>query len=428
LLAVLSAFVFFLILNASLRNRRLSLILALLFAFSATWWKFSTDAVAYVPAVLFLLVTFYLLLPDRPPRPLLVALVFSAGICVHQIAVIFYPVTALGLWLQTPSLAARRRVWLIIQSGSVACLLTIGAYCAALYARRGAFDTREFFHWITYHPSDSNFTFNLISGSLYTLRGQVRLFVGGRFNYLAGLVNPVSIALLLFLLVLIGALVFNLLPIRKRPAGYNAVALRQPIETRALMLLCATWILCYNAFLFVWLPFHTFYRLFYLPALVLLVGILLVTKTRMDQTKLRRIALLTAIMATTNFLFLIFPYAHVQKNPPLQLALEMNKVWLPGTIIFYGSSNPDNRLFNYFNPATEWRQLTPAEWNKLEGELQSMHAQTHSAWLDVTAAEGIAASPGGTAWLEAHSGGQPPYELRDPAYKIKYVQIMPLKR
>jgi hypothetical protein len=427
-LSVLAAYVFFRILQSSLRRRCLSLILTLCFAFSVTWWKFSTDADAYVPAVLFLLITFYLLLPGRPPRPLLVALTFSASMCFHQLAIVFYPVTALGLWLQQPALAPRRRAWLVLQSGATACLLTAAAYYGGFRLQTGTHGLREFAHWITYHSPDTSFTFSPWSSTGHTLRGQVRLFVGGRFNYIAGLVNPLIIALLVVLVVLAIVLGYDLIRSFKQRGDGLEPPLKQNAETKALLLLCGVWILSYNAFLFVWLPFHTFYRLFYLPAMILAGGILLVTETRSDsRTLLRRVVLLTSIMAVANFLFLIFPYAHTQKNPPLQMALEMNKLWPPGTVIYYGDSNTDNRLFKYFYPALEWRQLTPDQWDKLEGELQRTSAQGHTAWLEVTASERIKAAPDGPAWLVAHTRGQPRYELHDPAFKIRYVQVMPLQ-
>jgi hypothetical protein len=70
-LSAASAAMLFAILRDTLRSIYLSVCMTLLFAFSATWWKFSTDANAYIPSVLFLLVCFYLVLPDRKPRPLL---------------------------------------------------------------------------------------------------------------------------------------------------------------------------------------------------------------------------------------------------------------------------------------------------------------------------------------------------------------------
>src|SRR5215208_5199363 len=100
LLSAACAGVLFAILRNTLRSLYLSVCLTLLFAFSATWWKFSTDANAYIPSVLFLLVSFYLVLPDRKPAPLPLAILFATAMCFHQLAIVTFPVFALGVDLQ----------------------------------------------------------------------------------------------------------------------------------------------------------------------------------------------------------------------------------------------------------------------------------------------------------------------------------------
>lgn len=79
LLSALCARVLFSILLTTLRSFYFSICLTAMFAFSATWWKFSTDADAYIPSVLFLLISFYLVLPGRKPRPLLTAFTFFSA-------------------------------------------------------------------------------------------------------------------------------------------------------------------------------------------------------------------------------------------------------------------------------------------------------------------------------------------------------------
>src|SRR5215213_10052075 len=101
--------VLFAILSDTLRSLYLSVCLTLLFAFSATWWKFSTDANAYIPSVLFVLVSFYLALPERKARPLLVAIAFFVSMAFHQLAVVMFPVLALAVYLQHGSLSPKRR-------------------------------------------------------------------------------------------------------------------------------------------------------------------------------------------------------------------------------------------------------------------------------------------------------------------------------
>ena len=108
-LSVLSAYVLLQILKSTLRSLYLCYCLTLLFAFSATWWKYSTDADAYIPSVLFLLISFYLALPNRKFNPLLVALTYSIGLCFHQIAIVFFPVLVVAMFLQTAEHPRRQR-------------------------------------------------------------------------------------------------------------------------------------------------------------------------------------------------------------------------------------------------------------------------------------------------------------------------------
>src|SRR5258706_1597583 len=74
ILSAAAAYLFFEILLALFSLQYASAVLTLAFAFSATWWRFSTHANAYRPSLLLLLVAFYALLPGRSARPLLLAL------------------------------------------------------------------------------------------------------------------------------------------------------------------------------------------------------------------------------------------------------------------------------------------------------------------------------------------------------------------
>src|SRR5919106_471286 len=67
--AAVAACVFFKICLESFKSLYVSLVSTALFAFSATWWKFSTDANSYILAVMLLLLSFYLALPQRKPGP-----------------------------------------------------------------------------------------------------------------------------------------------------------------------------------------------------------------------------------------------------------------------------------------------------------------------------------------------------------------------
>lgn len=428
LLSVLSACVLFRILRLSVRSVYLCWVLTLLFAFSATWWKFSVDADAYVASVFFLLLSFYLIHPARKARPLLVALAFSASMCFHQLAVFFYPVAVLGLYLQTAPRPNRQRVLAILQFSVAGFLLTCGTYYLCFYLATGKLDLLFYVRWLTSFSPDASFTFNPWANFMHTLRGHVRLLFGGRFNLIKGLVNPFIAALMLLLAAAVALFIWRLLRNLGELKLRWGQILKHEAQAKPLMMLCALWIFVYVAFLFVWLPFHTFYRLFYLPAIILLAGLVLAPLAAPGDGgggRRYRAALFVLIIALSNFLFIVFPYSHAHKYPPLALALDISGAWPKGTIVYYANTNADNALFRYANPATHWRQLRPDETLVPESVLVETYETGGTLWLDASAIDRAHSTPEGLAWLKAHARTETLRELNNKSYYIKFIQVVP---
>ncbi len=419
-----SATVFFLILKRSLDATYLSLTLTALFAFSATWWKFSTDADAYIPSVFFLLIGFYLLLPNQPPRPLLVALAHSSAMFLHELAVLFFPVAVLGIVFQTVSLERRKQISLVLQYSLTAFLLTFGTFCLSFYLLTGSFDLKSFIGWLTSYSPDIGFTLDLWKNLLLTLRGNLRLFFDGRFNFFE--FNLLNIFLLIFLGAVFIALAVKVARSLNDIKAIWKAATKREFYRSPVTLLCAVWISTYLIFLFFFIPGNTFYRLFYFPALVLLFGMLLASSEAL-RTGIRqwRAALLIAVVALSNFLFFIRPYSQVRKNTPLWLALEANRIWSDKTMIYYKTSNSDNTLVRYFNPATVWKPLEATIVEDSEKELRNIYSDGRSIWIETTAIDSLMSSAQTAEWLAEHSNKQAEMELTDPAYKLKFVQILP---
>jgi len=84
-------------------------------------------------------------------------------------------------------------------------------------------------------------------------------------------------------------------------------------ETKAVLSVSLTTIASYGLFLFFWLPYNTFYRLFYLPAIALIIGILLRGIQRTGQL---RLAFSVAAIFLFNFCFDIYPQTRPAANPP----------------------------------------------------------------------------------------------------------------
>jgi hypothetical protein len=308
LLSAICARIFFAILFDTLRSLYLAVCLTLLFAFSATWWKFSTDADAYIPSVLFLLISFYLVLPKQKARPLLLAVTFFVSMAFHQLAIVMWPVLVLGIYVQDGELSIRRRTLNAAYFSAVAAVLIIAAYAYLFYLASPAFSVQRLLSWTASYSPDADTQFNLWSNLTYSLRGLVRLFLGGRFNLLKGLLNPVIILLFVALVSAVAFVLFNV----GRSLAMAILAGRVPklrLETRqkTVLLLALLWTFLYVVFLFFWLPQNTFYRLFYLPALILLFGLLLAARPHRIS---RTLAVFVIAVALANFLFMIYPFSH----------------------------------------------------------------------------------------------------------------------
>lgn len=412
-----SAAILFLILRDTLRSIYLTTCMTLLFALSATWWKFSTDANAYIPSVFFLLLSFYLVLPARKPRPLLCALCFFAAMCFHELAVIAVPVFALGIYLQDGALARERKLRNVVVFTAVSFVLIVGAYALAFYLATGSLNIAKLLHWTASYSPDADTHFAFWSNLGYSLRGQARLFFGGRLNLLRGFMNPFIVLLValfaIAVLWLLEGVLANLVGLTRRLRDVRqSRQQRLSPQQKTVLLLAMVWAVVYLVFLFFWLPQNTFYRVFYLPAIIILLGLAL---SAFPKTSRRTFA--TAAFVVTaglaNFLFLIYPYSHVEKYPPLAFALELNREWPPGTVIYYGTQNSDEALVRYFTPGTKW-ELLPAELPESAG-----------AWLETSAIDRLSSTPEGARWLESHTRPGSLRELNTGAYKMQFVQISP---
>lgn len=434
LLGALGAVVLYKILRASISSLYLCCTLTLFFAFSSTWWKFSTDADAYIPSVLFVLISFYLVLPTHRARSWLLALAFPLSMCLHQMAVVFYPALALGVFLQssspvnqqTSSLTMNARLFNVFKFSAAAFVLTMAAYCYSFYLAMGNLVPAKFLHWTLSYAPDESFGFHAWDNFLFTLRGHSRLIFGGRFNLIKGLMNPLVVVLMCAFGIVVLLLGFQVARNFKRPDAESIKRFLNEPQRKALVLLCLVWIASYLVVLYFVLAHHTYYRLFYLPALITLAGLVLDADepARLAARKYR-LALLTAALCLANFLFLIFPYAHAEKTPPLAFALEMNQVWPRGTVIFYALPNSDESMFRYFNPSTVWRQLKADDAGSIEKELQSAFDEGASVWLETTAIDRLAKTPEGAEWLATHAQEGARRELVNAQYNIRFVQIVP---
>ena len=412
-----TAIVFFRISRELFKSLYTSLTLTALFAFSAMWWKFSTDANAYILAVLLLLVCFYLILPERQPRPFALALVHALAVFAHQLSVFFFAVAILGLFFQSRPNVLKNA----IKYAATVVLLTAGVYVLSFYAITGTFSLGRFVSWTTYFSPEHGFTFSAWSNLVYTLRSQGRVFFGGRLSFIRDLGGPVMVGLAALAALAVLTFLFALLRHPRELKNVIAAALPGPRRFRALTILCAVWIAIYLVFLFFFIPQNTFYRLFYLAPIVLLGGTLLTTAGRAPgHVRRYRAALFVIAMFCANLAFSQYPYTRVRANPPLELALKLNQAWTPGTTVYFALPNSDESLVRYFNPATVWVQANPQTFRQ---DISQLPPRGRNAWLETSLIDAFKQTSEGKSWLEVHATRRADCELVNSKYRIEFWQL-----
>jgi hypothetical protein len=232
---------------------------------------------------------------------------------------------------------------------------------------------------MTSHAADAKFTFNPVRDAALTVQSSIRLFFGGKLSEFRP--DAPVLAGVALLLVAIGYLA------RRRVSFSGLLANGHPHQSLLLV-----WIGTYLAFLFVWLPQHPFYRLHYLPALVLLAA---PAAERMDRKTLAAIAL---AVFSWNFAFLAYPNSRPENNPLLAFALRHKADWPTGTAVIYSRFQPDLWTISYFNPQAEWIAVEPGNLADIEA-LKQGHSH---AWIDSTAHDAIVSTPEGQAWMRAN--------------------------
>ncbi len=340
-----------------------SLIAAWIFGFSATWWKFASDANAYVPAIFLLLCAYALI--GSPRWVWLAGLATAGAMLFHELAILFLPVGLILLW--------KHRALLLTYLTAALAPVAI----AYAWAYEAANPGQSFWRWITSHSADSAFSFNPLKDLGYTLRGTVRLVFGGRWPDLVP--NPLSIAVCVLLAAAAAGFVFY----ASRAFPWKSIS-----APRALI----CWIAVYVAFLFLWMPQNTFYRLFYLAPLIVLLA----------PEATRAGGLFVGVVLLWNFAFLIYPESRTEFNVPLRFALAEHAAWPGGSAIMFHRFHPDLWTISYFNQQASWIGLDNPDLNQMNYDLAYARGNEKPLWVEQTAYELLDGSAEGRQWLAAH--------------------------
>ena len=346
---------------------------ALAMAFSATWWKYSTDCDAYVTAIFCLLVAWFFL---ETGRWLPAAFALAAAMLFHELSILILPAALL-------TLPARQRFRLAALALAPVAAVYLWAY--RVVQSQGAM--AGFPRWLVSHSPDSSFSFAPLRNMWLSVLGTVRLFFGGK---------PAAVVpdLLTGSLVLVALAALIALAILLRRAG------RVRFGAPSMPLL--VWTAVYVVFLFVWMPQNTFYRLFYLPPLILLAADL-----SWPARGREILGAVFVVLFSANFALLIYPDSRVDHNPTLACALRFEPQWPAGTPIVFERFHPDLWTISYFNPQAAWIGWDSGDPSELDRYLAYARSHGMPLWLEATAQEKLAETENGRSWLLRHPQSGP---------------------
>jgi len=364
---------------------------ALAFAFAATWWKFSTDADAYIPAIVLLLCANDLLETRR--SVVLAGVTHAAAMLFHELAFLFLPV---ALWrLKEPKK--------VVFYATCSLGPTSIAYVLAYRLVCGQFRAAGLAGWVMAHSPDASFSWSPVRDLGLTIEGTLRLFFGGRLDQVAA--QPFTIIGAVALVACVSGLA----------VGWKRGG---PLQFRLPPKDLLLWVGVYLAFLFVWMPQNTFYRLFYLAPLVI-GACCAVRRTRADRLLPWMVC---GVLFLWNLVFAIYPQSRVENNAALRFALEQHDHWPPGTPIAFHVFHPDLWTISYFNQQAAWIGLDKMDLDRLDQNLTSARQRSQPLWLEATAYEFLSADPAGRRWLASHPAPRL-LRFRDPKHEFRFYRV-----
>jgi hypothetical protein len=166
------------------------------------------------------------------------------------------------------------------------------------------------------------------------------------------------------------------------------------------------------------MPQNVFYRLFYLPPLV----VALACALRPTPAARHVPVLACAVVALWNFACLTLPQSRTENNVPLRFALAQRALWPPGTPVAFHRFHPDLWTISYFTPECSWIGLDTADTARLDRALAEARTRDQSLYLEQTAYDFLAADADGRRWLAMHeSAGL--LHFHDPHHDFRFYQV-----
>ncbi len=408
--AALAAYLLWGIIARATRSWRAAAAFTALFAFAGIWWRFSTDANAYILSVCLLLACARLLEPQRLPRPWLLAALYTLAMLVHQLAVLFLPAAIFALWWQgLPEEPLARRMLRVGKYAGSAATATLLCYVAAFRFKVAHGVTVSFWSWTASHTEGSGFFFRPATVIAASARSWMQVFGAGRPELWYW--RPLAVTLVTLTLISLALAIRAV--VRSWPT-LRTIRIRNHMLGR----FAGIWFATYAVFLLFWMPRNSFYKLFAWPALVLLLAACWMPRPLPFWRS--PLIMLALTLALFNLTFAIVPYSRTTSNVALGFSLRLEPALASGALVYYHELDPDDSMARYFNPQTEWRPLETVE--EIDHEL----ASGKPVWLDTTALDYLSQQDAG--WLNQRSAGQAAREVVTRFTRMRFVQLSAASR
>ncbi len=416
--ALIGAFavtVFYGIVEQATRNRYIAWVCCGALAFSAAWWKISTDIDAYILSNLFILLCANNLFGEQP-RWWAAGLAMMGALLMHQLAALFYPVALVTIFCHQRITGKMR---FAAAMAALAWVPTVALYYLCAWQFHHTTHPLGVIRWATSNPSEKPLALDPLGGLLLLPKLNFDAIVGHAFSVYRQHSGWLELSFALIACITAIGFVITLFRKVKLPAVFGSLRQTESQSGEplpAILSVLIIWIAIYALFLILWGPL-IYFRAFYTPALMLGVGILIARYHRRSKTKPAGAAALAILtLALFNLAFYIVPYMRAAANPLAQSARKANKVWNRQTVIYFADRKEADTSFEYFNPQTEWRRLSAQEFAAVIEEAKRLRESSGSVWLNKGAAESVS--------VEASMRGRE-IDFRFNNREAKYVELLP---
>ena len=293
-----------------------------LLAVSTCWWKAATDADAYSLSVVPVLVCAATLLSERP-RWYLAGLGLAGGMVIHELAALFHPAAMVAVLVND---RIENRFKFALKLSALAWGITVVSYYAVARIVFGITTPAGVIKWAGSNPYGVPF-----SNPLATLGAfpKYQLEFGHSFKTFRLYGGTVELVFGGVGIVAVCAAAFVISRRSSVEEGIESIWRIFPDirdQWKRTMPVLLVWIATYALFLLVWEPYVLHYRVYYVPAVVLMF-VLVLSNYHRRTTRLPSGAMACAIVALffLNLAFFIAPYIRGNSNLSLAAAKAATK-------------------------------------------------------------------------------------------------------